>query len=328
MALEIRSIKRKAPSETIPEKSQETMPSPNTASAPQEKLVSKKEKKPNKTVTPQTKITTDSQQTPPAQKTPTQKTSKKTDSSSPSEVPASQTTAKSQKSTQKSPAQAVVSPEIPQVEPQSLSASQSFQASLSTPFFQAIGFIQGVIIPAENGQVAIQIGSTVYKLYVRPQLREKLKIGKELVLRVYPAITNQKQVFGFYVLSRCTDSPDQKIKLEDTIPNLFILKGIWQLYSKSKNPVISIFRNRQRHPEDLCKPTHVPLSWENPPVPPFCFNSNLTPGEKKPQRYFVAIQAKFLPEQRRFVFDSLLTKPSRKIPKYLKEIKPPKEPQQ
>ncbi|MFM7576750.1 MAG: hypothetical protein ACKO5Q_07410, partial [Microcystaceae cyanobacterium] len=64
MALEIRSIKRKAPSETIPEKSQETMPSPNTASAPQEKLVSKKEKKPNKTVTPQTKITTDSQQTP------------------------------------------------------------------------------------------------------------------------------------------------------------------------------------------------------------------------------------------------------------------------
>ncbi|MEB3190661.1 MAG: hypothetical protein VKL42_10005 [Snowella sp.] len=317
MALEIRSIKRKTPPETIPENNQGTMSSPNTASTPQEKLVSKKEKKNNKTVTSSSKLTTESQQTLPAQTT-----SKKTDSSSPSEAPSSQTTAKSQKSTRKSPAQAVVSPETPQVEPQSLSASQSFQAILSTPFFQAIGFIQGVIIPADNGQVAIQIGSTVYKLYAHPQLRKKLKIGKEFVLRVYPAITNQKQVFGFYVLSRCTDSPDQKIKLEDAIPNLFILKGIWQLYSKSKNPVISIFRNRQRHPKDLCKPTHVPLLWENPPVPPFYFNPNLTPGEKKPRRYFVAIQAKFLPEQRRFVFDSLLTKPSRKIPKYLKEIKP------
>jgi hypothetical protein len=58
------------------------------------------------------------------------------------------------------------------------------------------------------------------------------------------------------------------------------------------------------------------------PVPPFRFIPNLTKEDKKPERYFVQIQAKFLPEEGFFVFDSLLAEPTQKIPKYIKEIKP------
>jgi hypothetical protein len=322
MPLEIRTIKRKSTSEEIPEPTQENVTSPNTTSAKKDDSPSKKKKKLNKTITSEVETKLDGVLAP-------KNTTKKPESSPKSETESSKQTTKSKKSAKKTNVQTVVNPEIAEVEQKPLDFPESLplkpspsQSPVSENFFQAIGFIQGVIVPGEDGRIAIQIGSNVYKLYAKPKLLKKLEIGKEFLLRVYPSITNQKQVFGFKALSIYTGSPEQKIKAEDAIPDIFILKGIWQFYSKSKDTVITVFRNEKRYPQDLCKPTHIPLSRENPEVAPFRFNPNLTKDDKKADRYFVEIQAKFLPEQGLFAFDSLLAKPTKKIPKHLKEIKP------
>jgi hypothetical protein len=322
MPLEIRSIKRKPTPKEIPELTQETVTFQETPSANEDNPPSKKKKKTNKAVTSEVEIKPDQVITP-------ENTVEKQESSPKSETHSSKQTTKSKKSGKKTKVQAVANSEITEVEQKPLDFPESLplkpspsQSPVSANFFQAIGFIQGVIILGEDGRTAIQIGSKVYKLYTHPKLLKKLEIGKEFLLRVYPSITNQKQIFGFKAISIYTGSPEQKIKPEDAIPNLFILKGIWQFYSKSKDTVITVFRNQKRYPQDLCKPTHVPLSWENPEVAPFRFNPNLTKDDKKADRYFVEIQAKFLPEQGLFAFDSLLAKPTKKIPKHLKEIKP------
>jgi len=322
MPLEIRSIKRKPTPKEIPESTQETVTSQETPSANKDNPLNKKKKKLNKTVTSEV-------ETKPDGVLASDNTTEKQESSSKSETHSTQQTTKSKKSAKKSKVQAVPNPEITKVEKKPLNSPDSLplkpspsQSPVSANFFQAIGFIQGVIVLGEDGRTAIQIGSKVYKLYTHPKLLKKLEIGKEFLLRVYPSITNGKQVFGFKAISIYTGSPEQKIKPEDAIPDIFILKGIWQFYSKSKDTVITVFRNEKRYPQDLCKPTHLPLSWENPEVPPFRFNPNLTKDDKKADRYFVEIQAKFLPEQGLFAFDSLLAKPTKKIPKHLKEIKP------
>jgi len=322
MPLEIRSIKRKSTPEEIPGPTQETVTSQETSSANKDNPPSKKKKKTNKTVTSEV-------ETKPNQVLASENTAEKPESSPKLETHSTQQTTKSKKSAKKSNVQAVPNPEITEVEQKTLDSSDSLplepppsQSPVPETFFQAIGFIQGIIVLGEDGRTAIQIGSKVYKLSTHPKLLKKLEIGKEFLLRVYPSITNQKQIFGFKAISIYTGSPEQKIKPEDAIPNLFILKGIWQFYSKSKDTVITVFRNQKRYPQDLCKPTHVPLSWENPEVAPFRFNPNLTKDDKKPDRYFVEIQAQFLPEKGLFAFDSLLAKPTKKIPKHLKEIKP------
>jgi hypothetical protein len=320
MPLEIRAIKPKSIPEEIPEPTQETLASQETPSANKDNPPSKKKKKTNKTVTSEV-------ETKPNQVLVSENIAKTQESPPKSETHSTQQTTKSKKSAKKTKIQAVVNPEITEVEQNSLDTNSlpleppPSQSPVSANFFQAIGFIQGVIISGEDGRIAIQIGSKVYKLSTHPKLLKKLEIGKEFLLRVYPSITNQKQIFGFKAISIYTGSPEQKIKPEDAIPNLFILKGIWQFYSKSKDTVITVFRNQKRYPQDLCKPTHVPLSWENPEVAPFRFNPNLTKDDKKPDRYFVEIQAQFLPEKGLFAFDSLLAKPTQKIPKHLKEIK-------
>jgi hypothetical protein len=313
MPLEIRAIKPKSTSEEISEPTQETVTCQEISSANKDNSPSKKKKKLNQTVTSEVETKLDQVLTP-------ENTTKKQESSPKSETDSSH---KSKKSAKKTKVQAVANSEITEVEQNSLDTPNSLplesppsQSPVPETFFQAIGLIQGVIVSGENGRLAIQISSKVYKLYAKQKLLNKLEIGKEYLLRVYPAVNNQKQVFGFYALRCLTDKP------ENTIPGMFTLKGIWQFLGEFKYPVISIFRNQQHHSRDLCKPTHVPLSWENPPVPPFRFNPNLTTEDKKPERYFVEIQAKFLPEQGLFVFDSLLAKPTQKIPKYLKEIKP------
>jgi hypothetical protein len=322
MPLEIRSIKRKPTPKEIPELTQETVTFQETCSANEDNPPSKKKKKTNKTVTSEV-------ETKPDQVLAPENTVEKQESSPKLETESSKQTTKSKKSAKKTKVQAAANSEVTEVEKKPLDSSDSLalepspsQSPVSANFFQAIGFIQGVIVLGEDGRTAIQIGSKVYKLYTHPKLLKKLEIGKEFLLRVYPSITNQKQVFGFKAISIYTGSPEQKIKPEDAIPDLFILKGIWQFYSKSKDTVITVFRNQKRYPQDLCKPTHVPLSWENPEVAPFRFNPNLTKDDKKADRYFVEIQAKFLPEQGFFAFDSLLAKPTKKIPKHLKEIKP------
>ena len=322
MPLEIRAIKPKSTSEEIPEPTQETVTSEETLSANKDNPPSKKKKKLNKTITSEV-------ETKPDQVLASDNTAEKQESSAKLETESSKQTTKSKKSAKKTNVQAVVNPEITEIEKKPLDSPDSLplepspsQPPVSETFFQAIGSIQGVIVPGEDGRTAIQIGSKVYKLYTHPKLLKKLEIGKEFLLRVYPSITNQKQVFGFKALCIYTGNPEQTIKPEDAIPNIFTLKGIWQFYSKSKDTVITVFRNEKRYPQDLCKPTHIPLSWENPEVVPFRFNPNLTKDDKKADRYFVEIQAKFLPEQGLFTFDSLLAKPTKKIPKHLKEIKP------
>lgn len=322
MPLEIRSIKRKSTPEEIPEPTQETVTSEDTPSANKDNPPSKKKKKLNKTITSEV-------ETKPDGVLASDNTAEKQESSAKSETGSSKQTTKSKKSAKKTKVQAVVNPEITEIKKKPLDFPESLplkpspsQPPVPTTFFQAIGFIQGVIVSGEDGRIAIQIGSNVYKLYAKPKLLKKLEIGKEFLLRVYPSITNGKQVFGFKALCIYTGNPEQTIKPEDAIPNIFTLKGIWQFYSKSEDTVITVFRNQKRYPQDLCKPTHIPLSWENYEVPPFRFNPNLTKDDKKADRYFVEIQAQFLPEQGLFAFDSLLAKPTKKIPKHLKEIKP------
>ena len=181
---------------------------------------------------------------------------------------------------------------------------------VKTLFFQAVGLIKGTVQKGANGKLKVTFEGQTWKLYGSRKLLEKIP-EKTIFLIVYPLLSDG-EVFGFRAIAFKEEQP------EGWQINHFTLRGVWQFTHHAKRPVITIYRNRQQGDWDECKPLHIPILWENPPVAPFRFLSELKEGESKPERYFVQVYAQFESDSG-FYFESMLGEPTTKIPKHLKK---------
>jgi hypothetical protein len=192
-------------------------------------------------------------------------------------------------------------------------------------FFQGVGVIKGLIQSAEEGKYQVKIGDNVYPLMGKKLLLKRaLALETELYLRVYPKawypLKGDRMTvnLGFQLVAFQTE-----LREADTL-NIFILRGLWQFIPQYKRPVLSIYRNERLGDWDKCKSNHLPLLWQDSPVKPFYFNPKAPKEEdKKPERYFCQLEARFIPAKNCFGFVTLLDEPTLRTPKYLKPIRQP-----
>jgi hypothetical protein len=177
-------------------------------------------------------------------------------------------------------------------------------------FFQAIGLIKGLISKGEDGNYIVTFEGQDWKLFGKKRILNRIP-EKIMFLTVYPMLFNGT-VFGFQVVAYNEKRP------EGLRVNRFTLRGIWQFIPQFKRPIITVYRNEKRGDWDKCKPLHIPILWKDAPVEPFRFRSDLQEDEPKPERYFVGVNARFIPDKG-FGFESLAEDPTKKVPKYLKK---------
>lgn len=190
-------------------------------------------------------------------------------------------------------------------------------------FFQGVGVIKGLIQPLEEDKYQIKIGDYTYPLMGKKiLLKRALSLETELYLRVYPKawypLKGDRMTvnLGFQLVAFQTE-----LREADTL-NIFILRGLWQFIPQYKRPVLSIYRNEKLGDWDKCKSNHLPLLWQDSPVKPFYFNPKAAKEEdKKPERYFCQLEARFIPAKNCFGFVTLLDEPTLRTPKYLKPIR-------
>jgi hypothetical protein len=185
--------------------------------------------------------------------------------------------------------------------------------------------IKGLIQAEEEGKYQVKIGDNVYPLMGKKLLLKRaLALETELYLRVYPKawypLKGDRMTvnLGFQLVAFQTE-----LREADTL-NIFILRGLWQFIPQYKRPVLSIYRNERLGDWDKCKSNHLPLLWQDSPVKPFYFNPKAPKEEdKKPERYFCQLEARFIPAKNCFGFVTLLDEPTLRTPKYLKPIRQP-----
>lgn len=118
--------------------------------------------------------------------------------------------------------------------------------------YQAIGAIEGTIIPGET--LKIQIADRQFSIFCPYWLKEKLAPGQTQVFRVYPRVS--REGLGFQIVS----------VLQEVEPALsFVLKGCWE--SPHWGDRLVIYRNPDPRPSKSYKPISLPLVWENAPAP-------------------------------------------------------------
>ncbi len=226
-----------------------------------------------------------------------------------------------------------------QPEPQPESESQEKPQEKKTtesPVFSAIGLIQGDVIFKDPSKLfgKIKIGENTFKISTLSRKRFNLTQDLEGAMEynkpllVYPIITHYPEKdkphkISFQILAwgdKCLET----WKLFE-----FKINGIWQFIPPCRQPVISIFKNKEaqrlewiknEETDILCKfkflkATHLPVLWKDAPVKPFRFNPK---AEKQGDSYFVQIGATFLPERKLWGFRELHGEPSKNLPKYLK----------
>ncbi len=212
----------------------------------------------------------------------------------------------------------------------------------STVLFQAVGIICGEIT-TDGDKTMVTIGEKLYALYyssTHKRAYEALK--KEITctgitqqkLIVYPRITHfpgGKQPYRLaFQLAGFVGHSASGEGLESVLQeNEFKICGLWQFIPVCRVPCISVFKNFDQQrleyiksaPLDkkvnFLKASHIPVLWQDAPVPPFRFNKNLD-KETQGKASFVQVKAQFNSANDNFEFVSLLGIPCESPPNYLK----------
>lgn len=205
-------------------------------------------------------------------------------------------------------------------------------------FFQAIGIIQGVVSFSDDeteARITFPSGQT-YKLF---KITKYFKVWEALKSRVRKGVNTHRLL----VYPRPIHFPDKRDRLihfrlvgfqkeTDGLMDVFMepdlcfkIAGIWQTITGC--PCISIYRNFSEELSltfkslefsqkvRLTKAQHVPVHWPTSIVPPYRFNPRSQ--DTKKERFFIQIKAIFIPGTNFFDFDSLLSTPTKDIPRYL-----------
>lgn len=215
------------------------------------------------------------------------------------------------------------------------------------PIFQAIGVIRGdVKLASERGKPSVvSIQGKDYPLLYIPTKRglkaidaltkEVAVTGNNQRLIVYPKFTHfpgrdKQHSVAFQLVGF-----DRGLQSEGVAANAdfeFKLCGLWQFIPVCQTPCISVFKNFTDSALELVKQSelyrrvkfmkasHVPVIWKDAPVKPFRFNPKID-KDQQGKTFFVSIKAKFLPNRQLFGFDSLLSLPVDRAPKFFKASK-------
>ncbi len=203
--------------------------------------------------------------------------------------------------------------------------------------FSAIGVLAGNITQQDD-KLFVSVQDKQYPLLYNARRKQQWHLLNQLLknnstatsytIAVYPKIVHSNDPNKIYNVSFTLvkfkpeeySSPVSGI-LQTLQPNEFNLFGLWQFIGQCQTPVISVYRNLNKHylqkikqtvPEkkfQYTRPSHIPLIWENRPVQPIKLSSKKHP-------YFVQLKAKFNPTTDIFEFDTLLSEPTRECPEY------------
>jgi hypothetical protein len=209
-------------------------------------------------------------------------------------------------------------------------------------FFQAVGIIQADVT-SDGDKTFVTIGDKSYGLYYASTHKkaydalkkeiEKTGITQQKLI-VYPRITHYPggkqpyrlafQLAGFLSQEATGDGLQSVLEEKE-----FKICGLWQFIPVCRVPCISVFKNFNKErlsfiksaPLDkkvnYMKASHIPVVWQDAPVPPFRFNPKLD-KEAQGKASFVQIKARFNSERDNFEFVSLLGIPTDSPPNYLK----------
>ena len=215
----------------------------------------------------------------------------------------------------------------------------------NSPFFKAVGVIQGEVNLGENNTNSVTINGKKYPLrYAAEKHKTLLALKLEIKntgntfqrLIVYPRVIHfprreQPQVMYFELVGFEGASAQNQGLMNELNELEFKLSGLWQFIPVCQVPCVSIFRNfteerklfiKQAEPYvkiRFMKANHLPLFWKDSPVRPFRFNPRLDKDQGRPM--FVQVKAKFIPERNQFEFIEELAQPLAESPRFLKVSK-------
>lgn len=159
-------------------------------------------------------------------------------------------------------------------------------------------------------------------------------------LKVYPRVTTnpsepESYKVAFHLVNFDRGNPLTGV-LVDFKDLEFKLAGFWESIPFFQLPCISVLRNFDRgrlkflnqmkiHQQiKFMKPSYVPLFWKDALVEPFKFDPCVK-REEQEKPYFIALKARFSVPKNIFIFDSLLSLPSKETPKFFRPTHQMKE---
>ncbi len=201
---------------------------------------------------------------------------------------------------------------------------QAFGKMILTPYLKE----KDLKIEIEGQEYDLLYGSD-YTARIHRALKQELKNkgSRKMLLSLYPnaQFSEESETAKlFFILAGF----EKKSPTNQTYPEQFNLRGIWQYISESPIPVISIYRNmeqlvklkRLNEKQQLksVQPHHLPIVWENAPVKPFKYAEEVAKDEQMPG-YFVEVSA--IIKDGIYVVQEMLKEPRLDIPPYIKAEK-------
>lgn len=190
--------------------------------------------------------------------------------------------------------------------------------------YQAMGWIKGEVIrdpETERSRVRMAEGIE-FDLFIRNRLLDKVEFNKEYWLKVYPRYIFTDNDYSFVLVKAVAEPPED---LELKIPNIFILKGRYELLTSKcveegvKKPYMAIYRNfyggsiRKKivciREKNLV--SFIPLDMGERPA----FDRENIVNENK---MFYQVLARFDPETKIFHFLRDICEPSKERPRRLR----------
>ena len=189
--------------------------------------------------------------------------------------------------------------------------------------YQAMGWIKGEVIrDSETERSKVRMAEGVeFDLFIKKRLLEKIEFNNEYWLKVYPRYLFASKAYSFTLVKALAEPPDD---LELKIPNIFILKGRYELLTskcpeEEKKPYMAIYRNF--HGGSIKKKiacireknlvSFIPLDMGDR----LAFDRENMVHENK---MFYQVLARFDPETKIFYFLRDICEPSKERPKRLK----------
>ncbi len=204
----------------------------------------------------------------------------------------------------------------PRVGQHKVSEKVSMKEIDETIMYQAIGWIQGKIEEISENNCLINIDSKSYNLHLRSNLLAQVEINQTYWFKVYPKYHFSTNNYSFQAAACSLEEPKD---LEVKIPNIFILKGMYEVLNNSDKTVFSIYRNYEGTHNNQKKKyitqnrlrTLIPFEMKGRKP----FNKNLEDLETK---LFYQVLARFEANTNTFHFLRDIVKPTKERPRKLK----------
>jgi hypothetical protein len=189
--------------------------------------------------------------------------------------------------------------------------------------YQAMGWIKGEVVKdPETERSRVRMEGNEFDLFIQNRLLKTVEFNQEYWLKVYPRYIFTDNDYSFVLVKAVKEPPED---LELKIPNIFILKGRYELLTSKcleegvKKPYMAIYRNfhggsirkKIAYIKEKSLVSFIPLDMGDR----LAFDRENMVHENK---MFYQVLARFDPETKIFYFLRDICEPSKERPKRLK----------